>query len=71
MTDREKITTIVEAVCDRYRETDMSLYIYDSNMKIMFTDEGEIRTVIRGNRSYGPGGLRSVRPRGSTEDKSL
>ena len=56
MTDREKLTAVVAATCDRWRETLNSLIIYDSATKIIFTAEGEIKSVIRDRKSFGPDG---------------
>ena len=57
MTDREYITAIVGAFCERWRETRMSLYIYDRLTKIIFTREGEIKTVIKNHMAFGPEGV--------------
>jgi archaellum biogenesis ATPase FlaH len=62
MTDREKLTAIVEAVCENWRETNKSLIIYDSMTKIMFEENGEVRSIIRGHIVYGPDGERSRSP---------
>jgi len=56
VSDRAKITALVALVCEKYRETPLSLIIYDSKTKLIFDDDGEIRSVIRDGSSFGPEG---------------
>lgn len=73
MTDREKLTAIVGTFCDRWRETGRSLYIYDSRTKIIFTPEGEIKTIIKDRMAFSPDGQREPNPHyvGITEDSGF
>ena len=39
MSDRAKITALVALVCEKYRETPLSLIIYDSKTKLIYNGD--------------------------------
>mgnify|MGYP001578008351 FL=1 len=47
---------IIDIFADTYVENEKSVAVPESGVKIMWTSKGEIRTVIRGGKAYGPEG---------------
>jgi len=52
MTDREKITAIVESFCERWEERPHSLTIHDSRTRILFLPDGRIKSIVRNGKDY-------------------
>ena len=76
MTDRDSISEALLLVCwaknkqahrevIRLDERDKSITVLNENSdpgpKYMFTDEGELKSIIRGGNSYGPDGKKVLR----------
>jgi len=54
-TDREKLTAILDAFGSDYEDKNHSTVIPCNRTKILWTDDGRIRSIIRNGKSYGPG----------------
>lgn len=60
MTDFDKLLNAVDIQTRDYdtKGARRSIYIKASGIKLMFTEDGKLRSVIRGGKSYGPEGVR-------------
>jgi hypothetical protein len=69
MTDRDKLVIEIERMCvitgKTYEERDHTITVHNGP-KFIFTAEGEVKSIIRDGKAYGPNGQRPyVAPKGN------
>jgi len=58
VTDRQKLLAMIEVFAHDYEDKPRSTTILESGIKILWTEDGQIKSIVRNGRSYGPDGQR-------------